>query len=484
MKTLEFKLDLTQEQQALINQWLADLKWVWNRGLRLLEEDQQRRWRDKHGHLLPDSLKLQWRNGQPTGSGVRKTRDGYKYCAIRQDRDVEDVRKFFSSDSYHNKKNTPQWLHDVPAKFRVGVSAQLKQAWKSYQDPKHPAKRPRYKGKRDCLRSLVNRNAGGKNKELNPEQIGDSWNAYVRFPKLGKLKVKGFYRRFFPNDGWGSARILVEPSGYYLQVAVEQPDEVVKESDKAVGIDPGVANTLTLDNGRHVKPNAKLDRHQKRLLRLQRRASRQKRGSNSQQRTHQAIARQHEKIRRSRNAFNHKLSTKLTREYGAIAFEDTQLQNMTRRSKPKPREDGKGWEQNGAKRKTGLNRSLANIAIGDLKQKTKDKATALGREFITPDAKYSSQECHVCGERGERLSQSVFICLNPDCKEFRCEQHADTNAARNLLLRALPDLEREYRPWGWELKREESVSPTGGTTSNGETPSKLGMPPEAVTVLC
>ncbi len=50
---------------------------------------------------------------------------------------------------------------------------------------------------------------------------------------------------------------------------------------------------------------------------------------------------------------------------------------------------------------------------------------------------YTSQTCSCCGQRGIRLSQSEFICQNPDCK---CHTlygkyiNADFNAARNIAM--------------------------------------------------
>ena len=38
MLTVEFKLNLNQSQQAKVDDWLSVLRWVWNRGLHLLEE--------------------------------------------------------------------------------------------------------------------------------------------------------------------------------------------------------------------------------------------------------------------------------------------------------------------------------------------------------------------------------------------------------------------------------------------------------------
>ncbi len=502
MKTLEFKLTVNKRSAALINEWRDRLRSVWNSGLKLLEESQQRRWVEKCDRPLPPGLVLQYRKGKFIGSGTRKTRDGYKYCPIRQCQDIEDPKKLFNSGSYYNNFYSP-WLADIPSKFRTGVHKSLQEAWKRYQDPQHPARRPRYKGKKDALRSLANYNAGGKSQELKPVAISGTNNGYIQFPVLGKLYVKGLYRRFDPAKPYGVAKIVCEPSGYYLQVAVQAEEKSLKPCDKAIGIDPGVAACITTDSGKQVKPANLLKKQLKRLRRFQRKASRQAKGSGEQKRTYKKVAKLHEKVRRSRNAFNHKLSSKLVDEYGAIAFEGSNLQNMTRAPKARQREDGKGWEHNGAKRKAGLNRALSDVAWGDLRAKLETKSKVTGREFEKTTAAYSSRDCHCCGEEGDRRSQSEFLCLNASCTLHQLVQNADENAAKNHLLNSGFLVTGKYRSWGWveemplispssveaidegarELKRGKKhvTSRAAGTRPKGEKRSRKGLPPEAAT---
>ncbi|MBD1882141.1 type V CRISPR-associated protein C2c8 [Coleofasciculus sp. FACHB-T130] len=449
MKTLEFKIYPTVAQSQTIDLWLEQLKWVWNRGLEIRLEAQQRRWRKKVDRPIPESLKLKWKDGKLVGIGVRKTKAGHKFCEIRTCRDIENPKKFAQCEFFRSHR-IPEWLQDVPCKFKSGVNDALNKSWKAYANPKHPGRKPKFKGKYDKLKSLVNLNAGGKYKELNPKRIPGGDNGHVHFPKLGKLYVKGFFKRFMTEE-YGSARILKEPSGYYLQVCVPSEEVTLPANDKAVGIDPGVTAVIATDQGRLVPNPRLLNSKTKRLRRLQRKLARQQKDSSSAKKTKRFIALQHEKIRRTRNAFNHKLSTKLVREYGALAIEDTKLQNMTRRPKAVLKEDGKGHERNGAKAKAGLNRSLLDVAIGDLRAKIETKAKVWGREAERTHAPHSSQNCHRCGSKGNRRSQSEFICVNPICKAFGITQQADTNASRNHLLNSSFLSSGKYRPWGWEL---------------------------------
>lgn len=498
MRTLEFKTYPTAAQAQTIDLWLDDLRWVWNKGLSLKLAARQNYYRQIDNRPIPESmvLKWKWRKIQTTdkkgkitekwekvrlvGSGVVRPKKGYPYCEVRQYRNLEEPDKF----KFSKNENAPEFIQDIPSKFRDAVIDSLKKAWAAYSNPSQPTQKPKFKGKRDNLRSLTNRNAGGVDKALNPECISGSLNGYVHFPKLGKLYVKGLFARHDWLE-WGTARIVKEPSGYYLQVCIDTPNKALPVSDKVVGIDPGLMSVLTTDQGREVAPPKLYRQQQKKLRRLQRKASRQVKGSNGQKKTYKIIARQYEKIRRSRNAFNHKLSTKIVREYGAIAVEDIQIQNLNRKPKAKNREDGKGYAHTGAKRKAGLNKSFADAALGDLISKIETKAKAADREFTRPKPHYTTVDCSQCGAKIKKaLSTRTHRCTECGFVDSR-----DGNAGKNILLKGRESFKRIYRTWDWEtsmatlrkVKRDETVSsPSSGTTSNGETLSQWGSPPEAV----
>lgn len=73
------------------------------------------------------------------------------------------------------------------------------------------------------------------------------------------------------------------------------------------------------------------------------------------------------------------------------------------------------------------------------------KANAAGIEVRYINPYHTSQTCSFCGhyEKGQRISQSTFICKNPDCEKGKGKKHsdgtyeginADWNAARNIAL--------------------------------------------------
>ncbi|MBQ5932044.1 MAG: transposase [Tidjanibacter sp.] len=73
------------------------------------------------------------------------------------------------------------------------------------------------------------------------------------------------------------------------------------------------------------------------------------------------------------------------------------------------------------------------------------KAKAAGLEVRYVDPYHTSQTCSYCGhyEKGQRVSQSKFVCKNPECSGGKGKQradgtfegiNADWNAARNIAL--------------------------------------------------
>lgn len=469
MKTLEFKLYPTVAQSQTIDKWLDALKWVWNKGLSLKFAARQKYYRDEKvgDRTIPDSMALKWKwrkivttdkKGKTTekweqvrlvGTGVIRPKNGYPCCEIRQFRNIENPDKF-SQCEFFRADHTPDFVADIPSKFKAAVADSLKKSWKAYVSPKHPGQKPRFKGKRDKLKSLTNLNAGGNSKELKPEKIPGSNNGYVSFPKLGKIRVKGLFDRYDWHE-WGAASIIKEPSGYYLHVCVDIESEQLPKSDKAVGIDPGLLSVITIDNGRETEPPKLFRKEQRKLRRLQRKASRQQKGGSNQKKTYRKVARHHEKIRRSRNAFNHKLSTKIVREYSGIAMEDIKIKNLTRKPKAKAREDGKGYEQNGAKRKAGLNKSFADSALGDLIGKIETKCKDTDREFVKVAPNYTTVDCSNCGAK---IEKSLSVRTHK-CTECGYIDGRDSNAAKNILLKGKPEFNNNYREWEWMNKPVE-----------------------------
>ena len=76
---------------------------------------------------------------------------------------------------------------------------------------------------------------------------------------------------------------------------------------------------------------------------------------------------------------------------------------------------------------------LQGTMMYEFKRVLKYKCELHSIDFKTVDKYYASSKiCSCCGNRGERISQSVFKCLCPECSEYGKEVNADYNAARNI----------------------------------------------------
>mgnify|MGYP001806533372 FL=1 len=237
-------------------------------------------------------------------------------------------------------------------------------------------------------------------------------------------------------------KLCKKADGWYLQLSGPVPYTLPEPTDTAIGIDPGLKYVVATSDGETVDPPKFLRQSEKRLARLQRRVSRRQKGSNRHQKAKDDLARLHKKIADQRRLFNHALSTRLVSEHGAIVAEDLPITSLNRKPKKKEREDGKGYAQNGARRKAGLNKSFADVGLGQLLEMIKTKSKATGREFVKVAPHYTSQECNNCKAIVKKtLSQRTHRC--PECGYI---EDRDINAAKNILERGLPLLIKTYKP--------------------------------------
>jgi IS605 OrfB family transposase len=458
MEVLEFKIHPTKEQITEIDRSLAACKLLWNLSITLKEESKQRYYRKKHkfDEFSPEIWELSYSGdydekefkalkdkekelliGNPCCkiAYFKKTSNGKEYTPL----DAISIRRFMNAENidkdainYLNREKLAFYFREDTAKFIGEIETEFKKGFfRSVIKPAYDAAKkgirgiPKFKGRRDKVETLVN----GQ-----PETIKIESNGVIVSSKIGLLKVRGIDR--LQGKAPRMAKITRKATGYYLQLTIETDDTIYKESNKCVGLDMGAVAIFTDDLGRQSEAKRYAKIQKKRLNRLQRQASRQKDNSNNQRKTYAKLARVHEKIARQRKGRNAQLAHKITSEYQSVILEDLKLKNMTAAAKPKEREDGDGYKQNGKKRKSGLNKALLDNAIGQLRTFIENKANERGRKVIRVNPKYTSQTCPNCGniDKANRVSQSKFKCTS-----CGYEAHADQNAAANILIRGLRD---------------------------------------------
>lgn len=239
---------------------------------------------------------------------------------------------------------------------------------------------------------------------------------------------------------------------YFLSISLHDPRKVdlpapAEQPEAPVGIDWGVKDFACTSDGEVFEKNTAYLRMQKKLHRLQRKASRQYRmnakpgqkwreiKTSNWTKTQQQIAKLHERIANIRKDFIHQITNDLTERYDLIAIEDLNVKGMSSSVKPKKREDGKGYKQNGKKRKSGLNKNILNHSPHEFKRQLEYKSKWKGGQVVKVDRFFpSSKTCSCCGFVNKELSLKD---RQWDCPECGTHHHRDINAALNIRNQAI-----------------------------------------------
>ena len=158
------------------------------------------------------------------------------------------------------------------------------------------------------------------------------------------------------------------------------------------------------------------------LKRRQRKEKRQTKGLKCWRDTQDTIARIKRRIASRVKDKNHKLSRWIADMVETVYVEDLKPKNMTASARGTIENPGRNVKQ-----KAGLNAVILIMAWSDLLRMLENKCTAV----IPVSAHHTSQLCSRCGhvDKANRPFQAVFRCV-------KCN-HADLNAAINILLRGL-----------------------------------------------
>ena len=276
----------------------------------------------------------------------------------------------------------------------------------------------------------------------------DAANGRIKFPKVGWLR----YRNSRAVEGTPKvASIRHEADGWYVSVQVEngQSSRTVPTATAIGAADRGIANFLATDTGRLVAP---LDAHKKSLYRLRRyqrvvarrmEAAKVAAGipkdkpfpkgfrltpSNRLRKAQDRVAKIHCKIARQRADFLHKLSTEIAESHAVFCIEDLKIKAMSASAAGDSESPGRNVRQ-----KAGLNRSILDQGWAMWANWLGYKLDWRGGMLLKVPAPYTSQKCSVCGHiHPDNRKGEVFRCLA--CGHT---DHADTNAAKNILAAGL-----------------------------------------------
>lgn len=294
-----------------------------------------------------------------------------------------------------------QWLKEVNSQVLISTLMNLETAYGNFFRKK--SRFPRFKSKKN------------KNNFNIPQHIFLKSSNTIQIPKF-KEGLKFIKHRELMGE-IKSATISKSTTGkYYISIlcVVEKPTKN-KKTGKSIGIDLGIKDFIITSEGQRYRNPKFIRKYERRLAKKQRILSRKEKGSRGRDKARIAVAKVHEKITNSRNDMQHKVSSKLVRDYDLIAIEDLNVKGMVKNHK--------------------LSKAISDVAWSSFVTKLKYKAEWNDKEVIVIDRFYpSSKTCSYCDHVKESLSLNERAWT---CSKCNTIHDRDVNASKNILRRAL-----------------------------------------------
>jgi putative transposase len=293
------------------------------------------------------------------------------------------------------------WLKEVNSQSLVSALFNLETAYTKFF--KKQTKFPRFKSKKNKNTFHVCQHISLKETNL------------VQVPKF-KEGLKFIKHRELKGD-IKSATISKSTTGkYYISFlcVIEKPT-MHKKTGKSIGIDLGLKDFIITSEGQRYCNPKFTKKYEVDLAKKQRILSRKQKGSKGRDKARLSVAKVHEKITNSRNDMQHKISSKLVKDYDLIAIEDLNVKGMVKNHK--------------------LSKAISDVAWSSFVTKLKYKAQWNDKEVIVIDRFYpSSKTCSCCDHIKESLSlyERTWTCSKCNTIHDR-----DVNASKNILRRAL-----------------------------------------------
>lgn len=207
------------------------------------------------------------------------------------------------------------------------------------------------------------------------------------------------------------SELIKRKDKFYLNIVIEIPDEPLKETRDAIGVDLGIISIATLSNGKNFSGD-KVQSVREKNFRLKK--SLQSKGTRSAKRHLKKMSGREKRFQKD---VNHQISKQIVgfanKSKSSIALEDLKNITKNRRVRKAQRKKFHDW------------------AFYQLRQFISYKAQREGLPVIVVKSAYTSQLCSICGNKGIRKRQNFY------CPFCFFQSNADYNAARNIALRAV-----------------------------------------------
>jgi putative transposase len=301
------------------------------------------------------------------------------------------------------KKNN-KWLTQADSSSLQNSIKNLDEAFLRYF--KKQNNRPKYKEKLNKYKITCRYNKGST---PNVEIIDNR----IKLPKLGWVK---FFKSRNVKGKIFSVTITRRPSSkYFISIACDNDLSTLPKTNSRVGIDLGIKDYATFDNGNKINNPKFIQKLKPKLLKLEKQLRRKSKDGSNYNKAKIKLARLHEKIKNQRRDFLHKLSTEIIKENQIICMESLQVKQLLKEKK--------------------MSELIADASWAEFKNMLLYKCELYGRTLILIDKYFpSSKLCSVCGFKNDdlKLKDRKWKCMN--CNEVH---DRDVNAAINILNEGL-----------------------------------------------
>lgn len=233
--------------------------------------------------------------------------------------------------------------------------------------------------------------------------------SHITIPGFRKLKVNGLHQIEFEEYEIADAKLIRKASGYYVKISVMLPKEKRIPTNRNVGLDFGIKDSITTSYGDKYKCNVRETDRLKFLSRKLNKRGKKKneKGSKRYYRCLRQLRREYEHIANVRKDTANKIYHRLVTDYDVIYFQDEQI---------------KGWQK-------GLfGKQVQSSCLGALKQRLV-ALEASGRSFKISKWEPTTKLCPVCGAINHpTLADRIYKCA---CG-YTLDR--DTHSARVVLM--------------------------------------------------
>ena len=255
----------------------------------------------------------------------------------------------------------------------------------------------------------------------------------ITIPGFKKIRVNGLNQLHqFEKFEMADTKLVRKASGYYVKISIMLPKSTRKSTNKQVGLDFGIKDSVTTSNGDKYNCKVQESEYLKYLSRMLNRHKMEK-DSKRRWRCKCQLAREYEKLANRRKDIANKIYHRLVTDYDVIYFQDEQIKN---------------WHK-------GLfGKSVQSSCLGSLKQRLV-ALEASGRSFKISKWEPTTKLCPMCGcINHPTLADRIYKCncgytmdrdihsarvvlMIGSSKRAECVEHASAEVASSMPIQSI-----------------------------------------------